>query len=157
MLLSKKGLLHSVVQDPELLIFLPLFFDDWNSWHVPQCPATNVSFLSLGDSSNNFSESNLLSFFIYFLILNYFPKFTRVLSVLNYIPDTENFMLWKFRLLILVGNEFGWIQNRSPPFEWQLKSQFHCVLLSWLKAPRCCGTGSPVLPVATFRFSSPEE
>lgn len=82
-------------------------------------------------------------FFIYFSILNNFPKFTRVLTVLNYIPDIENFMLWEFRLLILVGSEFGWTQNRSPPFEWQLKSQFHCVLLSWLKAPGCCGTGSP--------------
>lgn len=97
------------------------------------------------------SLNQICYLFIFFSILNYFPKFNSVLSILNYIPDIENFMLWGFRLLILVGNEFGWTQNRSPSFGWQLKSQFRCFLLSWLKAPRCCGTGSPrdLLPLAS--------
>lgn len=69
----------------------------------------------------------------FLLILYYFPQFHSMLSILNYTPDIENFMLWGSgyvtifsELLILVGKEFGWTRNRNPSFGWQLKSQFSC-------------------------------
>lgn len=86
----------------------------------------------------------------FLLILYYFPQFHSMLSMLNYTPDIENFMLWGSgyvtifsELLILVGKEFGWTQNRNPSFGWQLKSQFSCFPLSCSKAPRWGGVGSP--------------